>query len=84
MIPFRILINWLYNNTGQSEFATIVFQATANVSQFSFPNNGSHYDPFFAFLMLALTAVLVIVGWGLATLARYGWARLSQPIGQQE
>lgn len=76
MIPFRILIVWLYNNTGRSVFATIVFQATANLSQFLFPNNGSHYDPFFAFLVLAFTAGVDIVLWGPETLTRYRFARL--------
>ena len=59
MIPFRILTVWLYNNTGRSVFAAIIFHATANVSQFLFPNNGSHYDPFIACLILTLTAVIV-------------------------
>jgi len=58
-IPFRILVVWIYNNTGTSVFATIVFHATANVSQFSFPNYGSHYDPFVVALILAFAATMV-------------------------
>jgi CAAX protease family protein len=83
MVPFRILIVWLYNNTRKSIFAAVVFHAMSNVSQFSFPNNGSYYDPFFAFLMLVLTAAIVIVVWGPETLARYRYARLSGSIEQQ-
>ena len=75
MVPFRILIVWIYNNTGRSVFATIVFQATANVSQFSFPNHGSHYDPRLAGLILAFTAAMVVFLWGPQTLARYRFAR---------
>ena len=75
MVPFRILIVWIYNNTGRSVFATIVFQATANVSQFSFPNHGSHYDPRVAGLILAFTAAMVVFLWGPQTLARYRFAR---------
>src|SRR6201999_804260 len=43
MLPFRVLVVWLYNNTGRSVFAASLFHATSNVSQFSFPNYGSHY-----------------------------------------
>ena len=75
MVPFRILIVWIYNNTGRSVFAAIVFQATANVSQFSFPNHGSHYDPLATVLILAFTAAMVVFLWGPQTLARYRYAR---------
>jgi uncharacterized protein len=70
MVPFRILIVWIYNNTGRSVFAAIVFQATANVSQFSFPNYGSHYDPFVVGLILTFMAAIVTLVWGPETLAR--------------
>ena len=69
MIPFRVLIVWIYNNTRKSVFATILFQAVSNVSQFSFPNYGSHYDPFFTFVILAAAAITVAVVWGPRTLA---------------
>jgi hypothetical protein len=59
MVPFRILIVWIYNNTGRSVFAAIEFHATANVSQFSFPNYGSHYDPLVVGLILTLMATVV-------------------------
>jgi hypothetical protein len=49
----------------------------SDVSQFSFPNYGSHYDPFFAFLGLACTAAIVIVVWRPETLARYRYARIT-------
>jgi uncharacterized protein len=75
MVPFRILIVWIYNNTGRSVFAAIVFQATADVSQFSFPNHGSHYDPLATVLILAFTAAMVVFLWGPQTLARYRYAR---------
>ena len=56
-------------------FAAIVFQATANVSQFSFPNYGSHYDPFVVGLILTFMAAIVTLVWGPETLARYRCAR---------
>lgn len=72
MIPFRILITWIFNTTGNTVFATIVFHATSNVSQFLFPTYGSHYDPFLTCLILAFTAALVTVMWGPQTLAHDG------------
>src|SRR6266852_8357484 len=43
-IMLRILIVWLYNNTGKSVLAAILFHDIVNVSEFSFPNYGSDYD----------------------------------------
>ena len=59
MLPFRVLIAWLYDHTGRSVFAASLFHATSNVSQFSFPNYGSHYDPFVACLILTFAAATV-------------------------
>jgi membrane protease YdiL (CAAX protease family) len=75
MIPFRVLIVWLFNNTGRSVFAAIVFHATSNVSQFLFPNYGSHYDPLIPGLILALAAAGVTVLWGPESLACYRFGR---------
>ena len=40
----RILIVWLYNNTGKSVFAVALFHATLNLSWMLFPIYGSHFD----------------------------------------
>lgn len=76
-VLLRILIVWLFYNTGKSVFAAIVFHATDNVCFVLFPNYGSHYDPFFTCLITAFTAAIVILVWGPETLARYRYARLS-------
>lgn len=80
MVPFRVLIAWLYNSTGKSVLVTIAFQDTANVSQFMFPNLGSHYDPSIAALLLTAAAAIVTFVWGPQTLARNRYAR---PRGEQ-
>jgi hypothetical protein len=72
-----IVIVWLFNNTGKSIFAAIVFHPTSNVSQFLFPTYGSHYDPSVAGVILALTAAAVAVLWGPETLAHYRFGRRS-------
>jgi membrane protease YdiL (CAAX protease family) len=71
----RVLIVWLYNNTGKSVFVTILFHAMLNVSEFLFPNYGSHYDPAITGIIIIITAAIVTFFWGTKTLARYRYAR---------
>ncbi len=73
-VATRILIVWLYNNTGKSVFAAILFHDMSNVSYALFPNNGSHYDPAITGALIAITAVIVTFLWGPKTLARYRYA----------
>jgi uncharacterized protein len=70
-VAARILIVWLYNNTGKSVFAVALFHATLNLSWMLFPVNGSHFDMRLGGLVMAFTATIVTVVWGPATLARY-------------
>jgi membrane protease YdiL (CAAX protease family) len=63
-VALRILIVWIYNNTGKSVFAAILVHDMVNMSWSLFPNYGSHYDPFVTGLITWLTAVIVIFGWG--------------------
>ena len=77
-VAFRILIVWLYNNTGQSVFAVALFHATLNLSYALFPVNGSHFDMRLGGLVMAFVAVMVTVVWGPKTLARHKSARPSK------
>jgi uncharacterized protein len=70
-ISIRILTVWLYNNTGRSLFAGIVFHGMNNLSFALFPNYGSHWDPAVAGVITAIVAVIVAFLWGSRTLARY-------------
>jgi membrane protease YdiL (CAAX protease family) len=63
----RVLIVWLYNNTGKSVFAAALFHAISNVSTLLFPE---YYDPRITGLITALAAAIVTVVWGPRTLAR--------------
>jgi uncharacterized protein len=80
MVPFRILIVWLYNNIGKCIFSAIIFHAMSNVSQFVFPNYGSYYDPFFTWIILVFTASIIISIWGSETLARYRYSKSTHDI----
>jgi hypothetical protein len=78
LVALRILIVWLYNNTGKSVFAAAVCHATYNVSWQLFPNQGSHYDPCITGLIVTVVAVTVTVAWGPTSLARCRkWGRRS-------
>jgi hypothetical protein len=67
----RILIVWLYNNTGKSVFAVTLFQATLNLSYMLFPVYGSHFDMRLGGLITAFAAAVVIFLWGPGTLTGY-------------
>lgn len=70
-VGLRVIITWLYNNTGKSVFVAILFHAMLDVSEFLFPNYGSHYDPVTTGILIIITAALVTFFWGAKTLARY-------------
>jgi hypothetical protein len=71
----RVIIVWLYNNTGKSVLVTILFHDMLNVSEFLFPNYGSHYDPAITGILIIITAVIVTFFWGAKTLAHFRYAR---------
>jgi membrane protease YdiL (CAAX protease family) len=74
-VLLRVLIVWIYTNTGKSLFAAIAFHASVNVSELVlFPIYGSYYDPFIAFIIMAITVAIVIFLWGPKTLAQYRYA----------
>ena len=70
-VAARVLMVWLYNNTGKSVFAMAVFHTTVNVTWQSFPIRGSCWDPRVNGVIMAIAAVLVVVVWGPRTLAGY-------------
>ena len=72
-LALRIIIVWIYNNSGRSVFAATLFHTMTNVSEFSFPNYGSHYDPVVSGAITAAIAVVVTYLWGPKTLARFRW-----------
>ncbi len=69
-VSARVIIVWLYNNTGRSVFVAAVFHAMINLTWQLFPVNGSFYDPRLSGLIAALAVVVVVIGWGRRTLTR--------------
>jgi membrane protease YdiL (CAAX protease family) len=70
-VAARVLIVWLYNNTGKSVFAAAVFHTMANVTWQLFPIHGSYFDPRVHGVIMALAAAVVAVVWGPRTLAQF-------------
>lgn len=70
-VASRVLMTWLYNNTGKSVFAAALYHDISNVSWQLFPNYGSHWDPRITGVIVAVAAGIVTVIWGPRTLARH-------------
>ena len=75
-IALRVIIVWLYNNTGKSVFVASLFHMTINLTWQLFPINGSYYDPFITSLITVGVAGVIVTVWGAQTLAnRIGRSR---------
>lgn len=68
-VALRVIMVWLFNNTGKSVLAVTLFHMTINVTWQFFPINGSYYDPQVNGPILALTAVIIIAIWRPKTLS---------------
>jgi uncharacterized protein len=64
----RVVIVWLYNNTGRSVFAASLYHAMLNLCWQLFPNRGSHYDPRITALLIISAATIITIAWGPQTL----------------
>lgn len=77
-ISFRVLTVWLYNNTGNSVFATILFHAVTNTGRSVFPGGRSAFelgDAAVGYGIMTITAAIVVFLWGSKTLARFRYGR---------
>jgi membrane protease YdiL (CAAX protease family) len=64
----RVIIVWLYLNSGQNVFAAVLLHTMDNVSVFAFPVYGSFYDPTVTGLLIVAAAAAVTVVWTAGTL----------------
>ncbi|MGO9995416.1 MAG: CPBP family intramembrane glutamic endopeptidase [Steroidobacteraceae bacterium] len=62
-ISARVIIVWLYNNTGRSVFGAALFHATINVCWQAFPIHGSFFDPRVVATITAFVAIIVTTVW---------------------
>jgi len=82
-VALRVLMVWIFNNTGRSVFAMVLFHAMINESEFMYPNLGSYYDPLIPFVFLAVIAALVVIFWGGTTLAQFRFSPPGPPTHDQ-
>lgn len=61
-VALRVLIVWIYNESGKSVFAATLVHVMDNVSWSLFPNYGSHLDPVSTTIIAWLFVVIVV--WG--------------------
>jgi hypothetical protein len=79
-IALRVIIVWLFVNTGQSVCIAVIFHTMINMPWGVFPNFESYFNPLVLFVILTLVALTVAALWGPSTLARFKYARvLSTP-----
>lgn len=71
-MALRVLMTWLYNNSGRALVATVLFHTMLNVGRMvTYPTIGSHYDPAYqaaGYVIFSLIAVAVVAVWGARTL----------------
>ena len=70
-IALRVIIVWLFVNTGQSVFVAVLFHMMINLPWGLIQNYESFYDPLVMLVILALVAGIVVALWGRSTLARF-------------
>ncbi len=72
MIPYRVLLVWIYNCTSRSMFAVVAFHSASNIGEVVWPfYNAEGYDPFITTALLTAAALAVVFLWGPRTLAHY-------------
>lgn len=76
-VALRVIIVWVYNNSGKSVFAAVLVHVADNVVVSLFPNYGSHYNPMINALISWAVVGMIVLGWGSQTLARF---RLSSSV----
>lgn len=78
LILTRILIVWIFNNTGRSVFAAILFHAVYNVCTMVFPVYGSSLGPGLTAVIVLITTIIIVLLWGTNTLAHFRFSRSKQ------
>lgn len=60
----RVIVVWIYNNTGRSVFGVTLYHMLVNVTWQLFPVEGSYFDPQVTGSILGLLAVVIVLVWG--------------------
>jgi membrane protease YdiL (CAAX protease family) len=68
MSGFRILLSWIFNNTGKSIFGAILFHAVYNISQTVIPGYTNPLGPGIAAILMIIIVLIVTRVWDPQTL----------------
>ena len=73
LVSTRVLIAWVYNNSGRSVFAATLFHAAGNALMITLPDSSTTgaLGPAISCGLVLSAAVVVTLLWGAQTLARY-------------
>jgi CAAX protease family protein len=58
-VAARVIMTWLYNRTGRSVFATVLYHASSNLCWQLFPVQGSYFDPHIHGLITTALALVI-------------------------
>lgn len=70
-VALRVIMVWLYNNSGKSVFLVVMFHMMINISEFPFSNYGPYYNPVVPGLILVGLAVVLAVWFSQGTSPRW-------------
>jgi len=69
MVATRVIVIWIYDNTGRAVIAVVLFHAIANLTFKSVFPGGSFESERIISVLLTMIAVIVAIVWGPRTLA---------------
>ena len=81
LVGTRVLMAWIFNNTGKSVFAAILFHAVDNAALVTFPEIKAikPWGSAMFCVLVMVAAVVVTLLWGPRSLARYRFAAKRRP-----
>jgi len=69
-IFLSILFTWIYNNTGRSILAVMLFHATGNLAHFIFPAVMTTWGGLYSLVLNVVVAIVIVALWGPRRLRR--------------
>ena len=76
-VLLRVIMFWIFNNTGKSVFAMILFHTMINLSPYLIPHNGVNFEPIVLAIALLFLTILISYLWGTHTFANYRFKRIT-------
>jgi len=71
-VLFSILFTWIYNNTGRSILAVMLFHTMGNLAHFVFPAVATTWGGLYSLVLDVAVVIVIVALWGPRRLARAG------------